>query len=52
MIKRDLFVSPNKIKLFFCLSSVSLVFLPFYNMKSYWNGIRVEFKELEFELSG
>ena len=47
MIKRDLFVSPNKIKLFFWLSSVSLVFLPFYNMKSYWNGIRVEFKELE-----
>ena len=49
MIKRDLFVAQINIKQLSCWPVLVLLFLPLYNKKSQWNGIRVELKEPEFE---
>ena len=52
-IKRDLFASLiNKIQIASLVTSVSFSVFALYNKKSLWDGIRVELKEPEFELSG
>ena len=51
-IKRDLFASLIKIQIASLVTSVSFSVFTLYNKKSLWDGIRVELKEPEFELSG
>ena len=50
--KRDLFASLIKIQIASIVTSVSFSVFTLYNKKSLWDGIRVELKEPEFELSG
>ena len=51
-IKRDLLASLIKIQIASIVTNVSFSVFTLYNKKSLWDGIRVELKEPEFELSG